>query len=205
MASCAGRHGAGLAAARQRENRTRRAIGRQRQVGVLEKGVTEEGIDFYQGRIKVGEQRSGPVTHAVKREIHSDMITIIDAPPGTACPMQETIEDSDYCILVTEPTPFGLSDLKAAVDTCRTLDVPCGVLINRDGIGDAGVENYCRADDIPLLLRIPHDRRIAEAYSRGETLSHALPKWQAELRDAYDRVVAEVVRNRKEMRTHAER
>jgi len=177
----------------------------QRQVGVIERGVTEDGIHFRQGRVKVGEQRSGPVTHAVKREIHPDMITVIDAPPGTACPMQETVEDSDYCILVTEPTPFGLSDLKAAVDTCRTLDVPCGVLINRDGIGDAGVEEYCRADGISLLLRIPHDRRIAEAYSRGETLSHARPEWQPELRKAYDRVVAEVARSRKELKTHAER
>lgn len=177
----------------------------KREVGELGKGVTDEGIDFYQGRVKVGEQRSGPVTHAVKGEMHADMATVLDAPPGTACPMQETIEGADYCILVTEPTPFGLSDLKAAVETCRALAVACGVIINRDGIGDAGVEEYCDADGLPLLLRIPHERRIAEAYSRGETLSHALPEWRSRLCDVYEQITEHLARTRKEMKTHAER
>jgi len=177
----------------------------RREVGVVERGVTDEGIDFYQGRVKVGEQRSGPVTRAVKAETHVDMLTIMDAPPGTACPMQETVEGADYCILVTEPTPFGLSDLRVAVETCRALGVECGVIINRDGIGDAGVEEYCETDGLPLLLRIPHDRRVAEAYSRGETLAHALPEWRGALCDVYEQITEQLARSGKEMKTHAER
>lgn len=99
----------------------------EHRVGVVEKGYTDEGIAFCMGRTDVGHQRSGLVTRAVKREIHPHMVSILDAPPGTACPMQETIDDTDFCLLVTEPTPFGLSDLKLAVDTCRELGVPCGV------------------------------------------------------------------------------
>lgn len=159
-----------------------------RQVGVVDSGVTQDGIQFCQGRVNVGEQRSGPVTRAVKRHVHDDLITLIDAPLGTACPMQETIEGSDYCVLVTEPTPFGLSDLRVAVDTCRQLAVPCGVIINRDGVGDAGVQQYCRDEGIPVLLRIPQERAIAEAYSRGQTLAHAFPQWVASLQDVFGRV-----------------
>ena len=159
-----------------------------RAVGVVDRGVTVEGIRICQGRLTVGEQRAGPVTKAVKREIRADMISLIDAPPGTACPMQEAIGDSDFCILVTEPTPFGLSDLQAAVDTCRALGVPCGVVINRDGVGDAGVERYCGEAGLPLLLRIPHQRAIAEAYARGQTLAHAFPQWIPRLQDLYNQV-----------------
>jgi len=149
----------------------------QRTVGTVSVGTTDDGIAFYEGRVDVGEQRSGPVTKTVKRHGHSFGITIIDAPPGTACPMQESIEGSDYCILVTEPTPFGLSDLRVAVDTCHSLGVPCGIIINRDGVGDAGVEQFCEQEGLPVLLRIPQKREIAEAYSRGETLTHAFPEW----------------------------
>jgi len=159
-----------------------------RSVGVVDSGVTADGIRFYQGRVNVGEQRSAPVTKAVKRHIHDELVTIIDAPPGTACPMQEALDGSDYCVLVTEPTPFGLSDLRAAVDTCRQLGVPYGVIINRDGVGDAGVEAYCADQRIPVLLRIPQERVIAEAYSRGETLAHAFPEWVAPLQDVFARV-----------------
>lgn len=149
----------------------------ERNVGAIAIGATADGIAFYEGRVNVGEQRSGPVTRAVKQHIRSNAITLVDAPPGTACPMQESIEGSDYCILVTEPTPFGLSDLRAAVDTCRSLGVACGIIINRDGVGDAGVEKYCVQENLPVLLRIPQERAIAEAYSRGETLTHAFPEW----------------------------
>ncbi|MGQ9733285.1 MAG: ATP-binding protein [Candidatus Zipacnadales bacterium] len=177
----------------------------ERVVGTVEQGVTEAGIDMYTGRVNVGDVRSGPVIHAVKQHTHTDRLTIIDAPPGTACPMQESIKGVDYCLLVTEPTPFGLSDLGAAVDTCRQLTVPCGVIINRDGVGDARVEEYCDKEGLPVLLRIPHDRRIAEAYSRGETLTSALTEWRALLAELYDRIAAALAIHRKEARFHATR
>ena len=161
-----------------------------RKVGVVEKGVTDEGIDFYAGRTEVGQQRSGLVTRAVKREIHPDMVSILDAPPGTACPMQEAIEDADFCLLVTEPTPFGLSDLKLAVETCRELEVPCGIVLNRDGVGDSGVEGYCRNEGLPLLMRIPHARSIAAAYSRGEALVSAQPDWAPRFHELYEQIKA---------------
>lgn len=144
-----------------------------RQVGVTLSGTTPEGLQFHAGRLRVGEAKSTPVTKAVKRLVRDDLISILDAPPGTACPMQEAVAGSDYCLLVTEPTPFGLSDLRAAVATCRGVAVPCGIAINRHGSGYTGVEEYCAAEGLPILAMIPQDRRIAEAYARGETaLAH---------------------------------
>lgn len=144
-----------------------------REVGVTLSGVTPEGLEFHTGRLNVGEAKSTPVTKAVKRLVRDDLISILDSPPGTACPMQETIAESDYCLLVTEPTPFGLSDLRLAVETCRSVAVPCGIIINRHGSGYTGVEEYCTEERLPLLAVIPQDRQIAEAYSRGEAaLAH---------------------------------
>lgn len=167
----------------------RRAIDEEtRDVGVVSSGRTSEGMEFHSGTVNVGVQRSGPVTRAVKRRIKPDMITVVDSPPGTACPMQETIEASDFCILVTEPTPFGLSDLKAAVDTCNALAVRCGVIVNRDGPTDPGIGDYCREQQIPLLLRIPQLREVAEAYSRGVTLTAAFPEWRDAFLSIYDEI-----------------
>lgn len=168
----------------------RRAIDEETlDVGAVMSGVTPEGIEFYSGAVNVGVQRSGPVTKATKRCISKGKISIIDSPPGTACPMQETIDESDFCILVTEPTPFGLSDLMAAVNTCKVLGVPCGVVVNRDGPTDPGILEYCQQQGIPLLLRIPHDRRIAEAYSKGITLAAAMPEWKEQFMHCYDQII----------------
>lgn len=152
----------------------------KRRVGTVQTGHSN-AIDFVTGTLNVGDQRATPVTKAVKDRIREDLITILDAPPGTACPMQETVEGSDYCILVTEPTPFGLSNLQDAVETCRRIGVSCGVIINRDGSGNDGVERYCAQEGIEVLLRVPQDRRIAEAYSRGETLVATMPQWGEKL------------------------
>ncbi len=103
--------------------------------------------------------------------------------------MQETIEFSDYCILVTEPTPFGLANLEDSVETCRRMDIPCGVVINRDQAGMPGVEEYCAREEIDVLLHIPQDRAIAEAYARGETLADAFPRWHDELVRVYEDVI----------------
>ena len=154
---------------------------RPRRVGAVHAGRTPEGIEFVAGAVDVGTQKATPVTKAVKRLVREDCLTIIDAPPGTACPMQETVEGCDYCILVTEPTPFGLSDLRLAVETCRSLRVPCGIVINRHGSGFCGVEQYCGSEGLSILETIPHERAIAEAYSRGETLAAAQPGWRQRL------------------------
>ncbi len=160
-----------------------------RQVGSVAHGSTVQGIKFVQGRLSVGDQRATPVTKATGSQTDDSMITILDAPPGTACPMQETIEFSDYCILVTEPTPFGLANLEDSVATCQRMGIPCGVVINRDQAGWPGVEDYCAGEGIDILLRIPQDRQIAEAYARGETLADAFPQWRDELVRVYNDVV----------------
>jgi MinD superfamily P-loop ATPase len=148
-----------------------------RQTGVVEWG-NADGIDFVQGRLTVGEAMPSPVIRQVKRHTDSDGINLIDSPPGTSCPVVTTIEGSDFCLLVTEPTPFGLNDLVLAVETVRQLGIACGVILNRAGVGDNSVEEYCRKENIPILLTIPLDTGIARMYSRGITLVEGMPEWK---------------------------
>jgi MinD superfamily P-loop ATPase len=143
-----------------------------REIGLLGSGEVG-GIYFRWGRLHVGEARSTPVIRAVKELSDAPLLdtVIIDAPPGVACPAVEAMRGSDFTVLVTEPTPFGLHDLRLAVETARQMNIPCGVVVNRAGIGDSGVSDFCAAEDVDILLEIPDDRRIAEACSRGEVFS----------------------------------
>lgn len=150
-----------------------------REVGVVETGRAGH-IEFVHGRMRVGEAMSPPLIRAVRRHAKKDALTIIDSPPGTSCPVIAALKDSDYVILVTEPTPFGLHDLTLAVDTVRKMNIPFGVVINRADVGDGRVRNYCAEQAIAVLLEIPHDRRIAEAYSRGQPMVEALPALRRE-------------------------
>lgn len=165
-----------------------------RKVGVVSSGQTREGLEFHNGRLNVGDAKATPVTKAVKRQVRGDMISLLDAPPGTACPMQETVAESDYCILITEPTPFGLSDLRAAVETCRSVQVPCGIVINRHGSGYGGVESYCAEEGLELLAVIPQERGIAEGYSRGEAVLGRDPRWQPLLLGLAQRVMTHITK-----------
>jgi len=149
----------------------------KREIGVVEWGGAD-GADFVQGKLTVGESMAPPVIRMVKRHTDSDGISIIDSPPGTSCPVVESIEGSDFCLLVTEPTPFGLNDLVLAVETVRQLGIACGVVLNRAGVGDNKVEEYCRQENIPVLLTIPLDTEIARLYSRGITLVEGMPEWK---------------------------
>lgn len=148
----------------------------ERKIGTLEVGEVD-GMQFALGRLNVGEARATPIIAQLKEIANPTRICIFDAPPGTSCPFVETIRGSDICILVTEPTPFGLNDLKLAVEVTQKLHVPRAVIINRSDIGDDGVEKYCKEKDVPILLRIPHDRAIAEAYSVGKPLIDARPEY----------------------------
>jgi len=139
---------------------------KHRAVGKIEYGMTN-GIEFYQGLLNVGEMQAIPIIKALKRKIDKNKNVIIDAPPGTSCPVIESIGSSDYCILVTEPTPFGLYDLKLAVEVVKHLKIPFGIIINRDGIGDRNVEFYCQKENIPILMKIPQSDSIAHLYSKG--------------------------------------
>lgn len=158
-----------------------------REVGVVETGHVD-GLRFGHGRLNVGEAMAAPVIRAVKKLADPKATVIYDAPPGTSCPVVETVRGSDFCLLVTEPTPFGLNDLAIAVEVTREIGVPCGVVINRRGPGDDGVSEFCAREGIPVLLRIPFDRRIAEAYCRGETLVAAMPSWAEAFRELFDEI-----------------
>ena len=141
--------------------------------------LVDGNITLNSGCLDVGVSLASALVHAVKARQQDGVTTIVDAPPGTACPAVATLRGVDFVVLVTEPTPFGLNDLKLAVDTVRELRLPFGVVINRIGIGDDRVHRFCTAESIPLLLEIPDDRRIAEAYSRGELIVEALPEYRA--------------------------
>ncbi|MGB6068223.1 MAG: ATP-binding protein [Desulfomonilaceae bacterium] len=146
-----------------------------RELGVLETGSAGP-VEFVQGVLRVGEAMSPPLIRAVKSKINPAKIAILDAPPGASCPVINTVSGSDFIIMVTEPTPFGLHDLDMAVRAVAQLNIPIGVVLNQADIGDTKVESFCGQKDIPILARIPHDRKIAEGYARGDLLVTSAPK-----------------------------
>jgi MinD superfamily P-loop ATPase len=148
-----------------------------RQMGVVEWGHAD-GVNFTHGILNVGEAMAPPVIRKVKEHSHGNGIVIRDIPPGTSCPVVEAIKGSDYCLLVTEPTPFGLNDLALAFEMVKKLGIPHGVILNRSGVGDSGVEEYCRKENLPILLTVPLDMEIARLYSRGIALVDGMPQWK---------------------------
>jgi MinD superfamily P-loop ATPase len=176
-------------------------------MGVLESGAAVNGINFAQGVMNVGKPMAVPIIRELKKwKPSSDMslrgavspesmpplsgrlIEIRDAPPGASCPVVETIRGADFVLLVTEPTPFGLHDLKQVVEITRELGLPTGVVVNRDGIGDNAVQAYCNENNIPILMRIPMDRQIAEGIAQGNTLVEIKP----ELGQAFGKMLAQI-------------
>jgi len=151
-----------------------------REVGVIKTG-TAERMDFAYGELSLGEPMPGPLIRELKRNVKRNCLVIIDAPPGTSCPVIESVYGTDYCILVTEPTPFGLHDLKLMVDLLREIGIPFGVVVNRAGIGDRKVYEYCEKEDVPILLEIPFDRKIAELYSQGTPFITQMHEWKDRL------------------------
>lgn len=163
----------------------------ERAIGVIKHSNVDD-IDFSYGLLNIGEAQASPVIRELKKHIKTDKDVLIDAPPGTSCATISAVEDSDYCILVTEPTPFGLNDLKLAVGMLESMDIPHGVVVNQDGIGDNKVAEYCEKKDIQILLRIPHDRRIAELYSNGIPFVQELHEYKIMLKDMFN-AIKEVV------------
>jgi len=162
-----------------------------REMGRVETGCSKS-IQFVQGILNIGEAMSPPVIRAVKESIPDSELIILDAPPGTSCPVLETIRGCDFVILVTEPTPFGLNDLQLAVDMVRALKYPFGVVINRANLGFSAVQDYCQRQQIPILAEIPDDRRVAEAYSMGRLICEAMPESTRFFESIVDRATQEV-------------
>ena len=144
-----------------------------------------DGVDFIDSRLDIGQEQAVPLIAQtldyVDECFPDDVCKIYDSPPGTSCPVIEAVKDVDFVLLVTEPTPFGLNDLKLAVETVRGLNKPFAVVINREGLGNADVRSYCEAEKIDIIAAIPNRREIAEMYSRGELLYQALPEVAREL------------------------
>jgi MinD superfamily P-loop ATPase len=148
-------------------------------MGVLESGAADSGIHFARGVMNVGEPMATPVIRQLKKWAASrpGQVVIMDAPPGTSCPVVESVRGADFLLLVTEPTPFGLHDLKLAAQVGRELNLPMGVVVNRDGIGNGGVDEFCAAEGLPILMRIPFDRAIAEGIAQGLSLVDIYPEY----------------------------
>ena len=161
-----------------------------KRVGVVETMRAGGGVTVVQGRLDVGVAMAPPLIRAVKARIPKTGEAILDAPPGTSCPVVATLRETDFVVLVTEPTPFGLNNLKLAVAVVRELGLPFGVVVNRADRNDDRVAVYCREAGIPVLAEIPDDRRVAEAYSRGELMVDALPEY----RPLFQRLYADIAR-----------
>ncbi|CAB5132579.1 MinD superfamily P-loop ATPase containing an inserted ferredoxin domain [Olavius algarvensis associated proteobacterium Delta 3] len=159
-----------------------------RDVGILESGHSN-GVVFIHGRLRVGEAMAPPLIKQVRRKAEPGILTIIDAPPGTSCPVISSIRDTDVVLLVTEPTPFGLHDLKLAHAAVISLGIPAGLIVNRVGIGDDAVFGYAETADLPVLMEIPFDRRVAEAYAKGQLIVDAFPEYRKQFQALYRNVV----------------
>jgi MinD superfamily P-loop ATPase len=156
-------------------------------IGEIESGESGD-IDFVNGRLQIGNVRTPALIKEVKKQIKQDSLTIIDVPPGTSCPVVEAIKGVDFVLLVTEPTPFGLNDLKLAVALIREMNLPFAVVINRYGVGNEEVEKYCKAENIDIIMKLPDDRRIAEAYSTGQIIVDVFSEYRHQFSELYEYV-----------------
>lgn len=159
----------------------------ERKLGVIERGH-RNGLELVYGKLRIGEAMSPPLIKKVREYTRPDILTIIDAPPGTSCPVIASMRGADFVLLVTEPTPFGLHDLKLAVGAVKILKIPCGLVINRSDMGDDQVKKYAEKENVPVLMEIPFDRRIAEIYSRGDMVVEEIPEWKEEFLKLYQHI-----------------
>jgi MinD superfamily P-loop ATPase len=160
---------------------------KQIEIGLVDLG-TAGNVKFGQGRLKIGDVRSPALIKKVKEHATNNGTVLIDAPPGTSCPVIEAIKGNDFILLVTEPTPFGLNDLQLAVEMVRELGISFAVVINRCDIGDDRVVRYCQQQNIEILLEMPNNRLVAEAYSRGIKIIDALPGYEKKFLQLYEKI-----------------
>ena len=145
--------------------------------------MTGDAAEFIEGRLKIGEAKAPPIIREVKKLLNREKMTIIDAPPGNSCPVVEAMKASDYIVLVTEPTPFGFHDLRMTFDVVREMNIPFGLVVNKAGMGDRKVYDFCREHDIPILLEVPFRRELARTYASGETWVNLFPDMKEKFAD----------------------
>jgi MinD superfamily P-loop ATPase len=163
-----------------------------REIGFVQEG-SYDGLSFIQGNLNVGEPMPTPIIRREKELMAGGKTVILDCSPGTSCPVIEAVRGSDFCLLVTENTPFGLNDLKLAVEMVKALRIPMGVFLNQSNFGDRRVKEYCQGEDIPVLGELPHDRRIAEVYSRGGIVLDELPEYRSSFQELFRRIQSVVL------------
>jgi MinD superfamily P-loop ATPase len=161
----------------------------EREIGIVQEG-SADGIPFVNGVLNIGEPMASPLIRKVKERIQKDKTVILDAPPGTACPVIETVKGSDFCLLVTEPTPFGLNDLELAVGMLEKLKISKGVVVNKADVGDREVWDYCQSQNIPILMEIPMDRQIAESYSKGIPIVAENPSYIKKFQGLFEKIMS---------------
>lgn len=160
------------------------------QTGFIYHRNTSFDFPLYTGEMLVGHSLSVPLIKELKNYAKKDKINILDAPPGTACPMVTTLRGCDHVFLVTEPTPFGLHDLAGAVATLQTLELSCSVILNKAGEEDVLIEKFCMEKNIDIALKIPFSRKTAQNYASGKTLLQALPELKENFRSVLKRLGA---------------
>lgn len=177
--------GCALACPSQAIQEVKRSIGRLR--------IGDSGaLRFLDGTLDIGQHMAPPAIREVKRAAPDADLLIIDAPPGTSCPAVEAVRGSDFVLLVTEPTPFGLNDLKLAVEMVRALDLPVGVVVNRAGLNGDSLRSYCRRVRVPMIGELPEDRAVAEAYSRGQLACQAVPGYRQQVESILQSILSVV-------------
>lgn len=161
---------------------------KKRSLGDIEKGVSGK-VDFIHGKMGVGQVMAPPIIKKVRSFTDPDVVTIIDAPPGTSCPVIAAMNKVDFVLLVTEPTPFGLNDLILAVETVKRLGIPHGLVINRAGLGNDGVKNYAEKEGLPILMEIPFDKNMARIYSEGGIMAESIPGMKEKFQVLFEKIV----------------
>ena len=158
-------------------------------IGKIMFGKTKEGMDFGMGLLNVGEPSGVRVIRELKREMRKDAeVTVIDSPPGTSCPVVESLRGSDFAVLVTESTPFGLHDLKMAIRVVEEMGIPYGVVVNRYDPDFEDMDRFLESRGIAVLMKIPFDREIAHHYSKGEIFSRRIEGWKERFFEMYEKI-----------------
>ncbi|MDC7233293.1 MAG: ATP-binding protein [Spirochaetales bacterium] len=159
---------------------------RERIIGYVSRGITRFGSPIISGKMDVGEFSGVPLIDRIRTMDRTEALQIIDSPPGTSCTTVAAVEGCDLAVIVTEPTPFALSDMKRTVEMLRTMKLPFAVVINKAGMGDRGVYDYCRDESIDILGEIPFSLELAGAYATGVMLDSVSPQLQKEYRKIMD-------------------
>ncbi|HLV31318.1 MAG TPA: ATP-binding protein [Chitinispirillaceae bacterium] len=163
----------------------------EKEIGFVETGNSGK-IGFVHGRLNIGEAMSPPLIRSVLGKMDNNFVNIIDAPPGTSCPVIASVKNTDFIVLITEPTPFGLNDLNLAIEMTREIGIPCGVLINRADEKSDTAREFCKQKNVSILAEIPDDRSIAEAYSKGEMIIDAVPQLQSVFAQLWEAIQKQV-------------